>query len=70
MLVQNKKTRVNHKAHNIVRVAEEEWIKYKNNHEAIIDENFSESRADYEVEMKKVKLIEIDKKNKESRTSR
>lgn len=39
MLVQNKKTRVNHKAHNIVRVAEEEWIKYKNHHEAIIDEN-------------------------------
>ena len=28
----------------------------------IFDENFSESRADYEVEMKKVKLIEIDKK--------
>ena len=38
-LVQNKKTRVNHKAHNIVRVAEEEWIKCQKHHEAIIDEN-------------------------------
>lgn len=38
-LVQNKKTRISHKTHNIVRVAEDEWIKTENHHKEIIPEN-------------------------------
>lgn len=37
-LIQGKKTRISHKTHNIVSVAEEEWIKYPNHHEEIVSE--------------------------------
>ena len=36
-LVQNKRTRISHKTHNMVRVAEDDWIIYDNSHKAIID---------------------------------
>ena len=38
-LVQGKRTRLNHKAHNFVRVAEGEWSIFKNHHEGIIRED-------------------------------
>ena len=38
-LVQGKRTRLNHKAHNFVRVAEGEWVISKNHHEPIIRED-------------------------------
>ena len=38
-LVQGKRTRLNHKAHNFVRVAEGEWVVFKNHHDAIIRED-------------------------------
>ena len=37
-LIQGKKTRISHKTHNIVSVAEEEWIKYPNHHDEIVSE--------------------------------
>lgn len=37
-LVQGKRTRLNHKAHNFVRVAEGEWVISKHHHEPIIRE--------------------------------
>lgn len=37
-LVQNKRTRISHKTHNMVRVAEDEWIISKESHKAIIKE--------------------------------
>lgn len=36
--VQGKRTRISHKVHNIVRVPEEDWMIYKNHHDAIIKE--------------------------------
>lgn len=36
--VQNKRSRISHKTHNIIRVAEDDWLIYKNHHKAIIDE--------------------------------
>lgn len=38
-LVQVKKTRISHKTHNFVTIAEEDWIIYKNHHKAIIPED-------------------------------
>lgn len=38
-LVQYKRTRISHKTHNIVRVAEDEWIICNNTHKPIIKEN-------------------------------
>ena len=38
-LVQGKRQRISHKTHNIVRVAEDEWIIVKNHHEPIIKES-------------------------------
>lgn len=37
-LVQGRRQRINHKTHNFVRVAEDDWIIYNNHHEAIINE--------------------------------
>lgn len=37
-LVQNKRSRISHKTHNMVRVAEDEWIISKDRHNAIIKE--------------------------------
>lgn len=37
-LVQNKRSRISHKTHNMVRVAEDEWIISKDRHNAIINE--------------------------------
>ena len=36
--VQGKRTRISHKTHNMVRVAEDDWIIYKEQHSPIIDE--------------------------------
>ena len=38
-LVQGKKTRISHKTHNFVTIAEDDWIIYKNHHKPIIQEN-------------------------------
>lgn len=37
-LVQGKKTRISHKTHNFIKIAEEDWIIYKNHHKPIINE--------------------------------
>lgn len=37
-LVQGKKTRISHKTHNFVTIAEDDWIVYKNHHKAIMKE--------------------------------
>lgn len=37
-IVQGKRTRISHKVHNIIRVAEEDWIRNKQHHESIIKE--------------------------------
>ncbi|MBO4246077.1 MAG: recombinase family protein [Bacilli bacterium] len=36
--VQGKRKRISHKTHNMVRIAEDDWIIYNNHHKAIIDE--------------------------------
>ena len=38
-LVQGKKTRISHKTHNFVTIAEEDWIIYKNHHKPIISDD-------------------------------
>ncbi len=37
-LVQCKKTKISHKVHNLIRIAEGEWIISKDSHKAIINE--------------------------------
>lgn len=42
-LIQNKTGRISHKIHNTIRKTEDEWIKVKDTHEAIIDvKNFKQ----------------------------
>ena len=38
-LVQCKKTKISHKVHNLIRIAEGEWIISKDSHKAIINES-------------------------------
>ncbi|MBE5806457.1 MAG: recombinase family protein [Clostridiales bacterium] len=45
-LVQGRFERINHKTHNIVRCAEEDWIKVENNHDPIIDKKTFEQVQD------------------------
>lgn len=40
--VQGKRTRISHKTHNIVRVAEDDWIIYKDHHDSIVKQEIYE----------------------------
>lgn len=46
LIVQYKRTRINHKIHNIVRVAEDDWIITKSNHKPIIKEEIFDQVQD------------------------
>ena len=55
--VQGKRKRISHKTHNMVRIAEDDWIIYNNHHKAIIDKDTFN---------KVQQLLKVPKRNKTS----